>query len=171
MGFFDKMKSFVGVEDEYYEDEYAEDYDGDYGREGNKEATGYEKKTETPYTAPSYTAPAYSPSTSQARRSDNIVSMGSGSARGRINIHEAIEYDDGAKVIKSIAQDKTVVLNLELVEPDKKQRIFDFVNGGLFALDGKIEKVTKDIYILTPKGVQVDKKTKETVEKESPYQL
>lgn len=170
MGFFDKMKNVIGVEDDYYDDDYADDFDQDYGREEKEEAPTQESSAPT-YTS-NYSSPSYSGSTgTSSRRMSNVVSMTGASAKSRINIHEAIEYDDGAKVIQSIAQDKTVVLNLELVEPDKKQRIFDFVNGGLFALDGKIEKVTKDIYILTPKGVQVDKKTKETVEKDSPYQL
>lgn len=170
MGFFDKMKNVIGVEDDYYDDDYTDDFDHDYGREEKDDL-----ETQEPASAPSYSstysATSYTSGTSTSRRTPNVVSMAGANAKNRINILEAIEYDDGAKVIQSIAQDKTVVLNLELVEPDKKQRIFDFVNGGLFALDGKIEKVTKDIYILTPKGVQVDKKTKETVEKDSPYQL
>ena len=171
MGFFDKRKNVIGVEDDYYDDDYTDDFDHDYGREEKDDL-----ETQEPASAPSYSstysASSYTSGTStSSRRTPNVVSMAGANAKNRINIHEAIEYDDGAKVIQSIAQDKTVVLNLELVEPDKKQRIFDFVNGGLFALDGKIEKVTKDIYILTPKGVQVDKKTKETVEKDSPYQL
>lgn len=170
MGFFDKVKNVIGVEDDYYDDDYTDDFDHDYGREEKDDL-----ETQEPASAPSYSstysASSYTSGTSTSRRTPNVVSMAGANAKNRINIHEAIEYDDGAKVIQSIAQDKTVVLNLELVEPDKKQRIFDFVNGGLFALDGKIEKVTKDIYILTPKGVQVDKKTKETVEKDSPYQL
>ncbi|MDD7732155.1 MAG: cell division protein SepF [Firmicutes bacterium] len=170
MGFFDKMKNVIGVEDDYYDDDYTDDYSNDYGRDDKEEVEAQEPAAAPSYSS-TYSAASYSSGSTTSRRASNVVSMAATNPKSRINIHEAIEYDDGAKVIQSIAQDKTVVLNLELVEPDKKQRIFDFVNGGLFALDGKIEKVTKDIYILTPKGVQVDKKTKETVEKDSPYQL
>ena len=65
-----------------------------------------------------------------------------------ISIREPITFDDGTQVLDDVLKGKVVVLNLEMLEVDKKRQIFDFVSGGIYSLSGKIQKVTKDIFIL-----------------------
>ena len=90
----------------------------------------------------------------------------------RISIQEPIEYNDGQKVLDSISQARTVVLNLEMPEVAQKRQILDFVCGGVYALKGQIQKVTKDIYVIVPKGVDVDAAIRQSVEDNaSLYQL
>ena len=43
-----------------------------------------------------------------------------------------------------------------MVDSDLRRQIFDFVSGAVYALDGTVEKVTKGIFVISPKGVQVD---------------
>ena len=47
-------------------------------------------------------------------------------------------------------------LNTEKLDTDVKRQIFDFVNGAIYALDGSIQKVNKDIFILAPSNVEID---------------
>ena len=48
------------------------------------------------------------------------------------------------------------MLNFEQLDLDVKRQIFDFVSGALYALDGNIQKVNKDIFILAPENVAID---------------
>lgn len=173
MGFFDKMKNMMGVEDDYYDD-YSSDYDS---QEGSQEVDYSASSYQPSPASGSYSSNNYSGSyDNSADSSDsNVVRMPSlgSSGKVRISIQEPLQYEDGPQVIDAISQSHTVVLNLEMLEVDKKRQIFDFVSGGVYALHGDIEKVTKDIYVIVPKGVSVDSKLAETVAKGtgSLYQL
>ena len=76
--------------------------------------------------------------------------------RVKINIHEPICFDDAPKVIDVILKNEVAVLNIEMLEKDVKQRIFDFVSGAVYALKGNMKKVTKGIFVITPNGVEID---------------
>lgn len=162
MGLFDKMKNFVGIEDQYDEDDYGDDYSYDDTAYSNY---SYEEP------APSQTTKTPSYSSSVTSVIDMPTSTTSTSSKMRVSIQEPLSYDDGPKVIDGIAQARTVVLNLEMLEPENKRQIFDFVNGGVYALHGNIQKVTKDIYVIVPKGIDVDAAVRETSGESSLYQL
>lgn len=103
-----------------------------------------------------------------SRRGDNIVSMTennySSRSSMRISIQEPLDYEkDAPSVIDDILDKKVVVLNLEMVDADMRQRIFDFVSGAVYALDGTVERVTKGIFVISPKGVQVDSSVTEQI--------
>ena len=169
MGIFDKFKSAIGVGDNY-EDDYGDDgYENDYQPNYDMTQDTVQDDSSSGSYGTGYGAQSSYQSTSAA---SNIVNMTSQASRTKISIQEPLEYEDGAPVIDRISESKTVILNLQMLEPDKKRQIFDFVSGGVYALDGQIQKVTKDIYVLTPKGIQVDnKKAKESLDSGNLYQL
>lgn len=49
----------------------------------------------------------------------------------------------------------TVVLNTELLDYATSLRMFDFLNGVTYSVDGDIKQVTKTTFILTPDNVAV----------------
>ena len=119
------------------------------------------------YDSKDYNNDSFSTSTSSnnyqrsSKRGDNIVSMTENNFTNkssmRISIQEPLDYETEApSVINDILDKKVVVLNLEMVDADMRQRIFDFVSGAVYALDGTVERVTKGIFVISPKGVQVD---------------
>ena len=106
--------------------------------------------------------------TRSSKRGDNIVSMTENNFAGkssmRISIHEPLDYEtDAPSVINDILDKKVVVLNLEMVDADMRQRIFDFVSGAVYALDGTVERVTKGIFVISPRGVEVDSAVTEQI--------
>ena len=139
--------------------------------------SGYSSSTNTNSSySPSvdYDSQSYSSSNKQStyqrpsRRGDNIVSMTesnySSRSSMRISIQEPLDYEkDAPSVIDDILDKKVVVLNLEMVDADMRQRIFDFVSGAVYALDGTVERVTKGIFVISPKGVQVDSSVTEQI--------
>lgn len=73
-----------------------------------------------------------------------------------ISVHEPLNYDESPSIVDDLKAHKAVVLNFEQLDLDVKREIFDFVNGALYAIEGKIQKVNKDIFILAPPSVEID---------------
>lgn len=185
MAFWDKVKDFIGIEDDYVEeDEYGYEYD-DYDNddtekvefseniEKEEDNTYQTKVEEKPYrSTESRTNTADSRQSQRPSSTDsrNVRSYGSGNNM-IVSIKEPLTFEDSKTVIDDIKDKKTVVLNLEMLEMDKKTQIFYFVSGGVYALNGSIQNVTKDIYVLVPEGVEVDGKIKETISDKSLYQI
>lgn len=175
---FDKFKEFIGIDDEY--DDYDDDYEQeeldeekksstyipsstyDYNLDGNSSS---DNSSESVYSSFSGN---YSNNNKErkTRGGSNIVSMNdnntssfgqSSSNKFRIAIQEPLSYDeDGPKIVDDILDKKVVVLNLEMLEVDVKRQILDFVSGAVYALNGKVEKVSKGIFVICPKGIDID---------------
>lgn len=140
-----KLKSTFGFgEDEEYE-EY-EEFNQEYNDEDEEieEMVVEDKKN--------YSPELKAPKTHRTRkRVDNI-------ANGDmiITVHEPLSYEESPRIVDDLRDNKAVVLNFEQLDKETKQRIFDFVSGALYAIDGKIQKVNKDIFILAPIVIEID---------------
>ncbi len=167
--FLNKFKNLIGFGedfDEEYDDDYYNDdyYDNNHYEETHKETS--ETKSE-PKKEESY-------NTYDRFKKNNVVNIkdsGVTADRVKIVIHEPIMFDDAPLVLNDILGKNVVVLNLEMLEMDNKRQIFDFVSGGIYAINGKIQKVTKDIFIIAPKGVEIDGKIKDQIQSKGFYQL
>lgn len=179
MSFWDKVKDFVGIEDEYYEDDmynndledennYTDDDQEDYSDEYNDQ-TVYKTNREVEPVASS----SRNTSRTQYSASKPLETKKTYGTRSdmQVTIKEPLTYEDGKAVLDDVIAGKTVVLNLEMLEMDKKTQIFYFVSGGLYSLRGSISNVTKDIYVLVPEGVEVDGKLSKTMSDKTLYQI
>lgn len=86
-------------------------------------------------------------------------------AQMKITIHEPISYDESPLIVDDLRLRKAVILNFEQLNKETKRQIFDFVNGALYALDGKIQKVNRDIFILAPSNIEIEGLREELQEK------
>lgn len=171
MGFWDKVKDFVGIEDDYYEeDEFHNDYQDEknidnieYNISENEEV----KEDSTIRFNKQDNSDAKASKVSNFSRSYENKSYSSNNMD--VTIKEPLTYEDGKSVLDDIISGKTVVLNLEKLEMDKKTQIFYFVSGGLYSLKGSLSNVTKDIYVLVPEGVKVDGKLSKSIADKSFY--
>lgn len=64
-------------------------------------------------------------------------------------------YKDAEKIADHIKSGRPVVMNIEKTEQDTAERIVDFVQGVVYALDGRIEKVSDSIYLCAPHNMSV----------------
>lgn len=181
MGLWDKVKDFVGIEDNYYEeDEYYEDIDidEDYFEE-NENDSSLEIKEDKPtrsYQAQQYRSEVSKPASYERKTSSSSNESRPSRSYGlsnsmQVTIREPLKYEDATKLIDDILEGKTVVLNLEMLEMDVKTQIYHFISGSLYAVDGTLSKVTKDIFVLGPKGIDVSGNITEAVKDKSLYQL
>jgi cell division inhibitor SepF len=66
------------------------------------------------------------------------------------------------QVIQTLRERKSVVLNLNVMEPEEAQRAVDFVAGGTYAIDGHQERIGESIFLFTPNSVKVSTLTGNT---------
>ena len=50
---------------------------------------------------------------------------------------------------------KAVVLNMEGINTEIAQRIIDFTSGSTYSLNGKLQKISNYIFIITPESVNL----------------
>ena len=135
MGFMDKVKYFLGFGDDDYDEEYDyEDEDKAVEEEPQKEASIFSRKKEK----------------------ENVVPIQRKTSSMIITVQEPLGYDEAPLIIDDLRQGKAVVVNFEQLEASVKRQIFDFINGGIYAIDGSIQKVTRDIFVLAPKNIAID---------------
>lgn len=74
----------------------------------------------------------------------------------KIIVHEPLSYEEAPDIVEDLKSRKVVVINFEQLDTGLKRQLFDFLNGALYAIEGKIQKVTKDIFVLAPNSVEID---------------
>lgn len=151
-------------------------YESEYSGSSSSDSYNYSSD----YLDNSYSSNDYEPTSNRyqrpSKRGDRIGSMTENNFTSRsslrISIQEPLDYEqDAPSVINDIINKKVVVLNLEMVDADMRRRIFDFVSGAVYALDGTVEKVTKGIFVITPNGVEIDNTVTEQISEGNYNQL
>ncbi|QEK11979.1 cell division protein SepF [Crassaminicella thermophila] len=73
----------------------------------------------------------------------------------KVVVYEPTEFEESPSIVDNLKNRKPVVINLEKLDPELAKKIFNFVNGAVYALDGNIQKVSKGIFILAPNNVDI----------------
>lgn len=72
-----------------------------------------------------------------------------------VKVVRAQEFEEVRAMIDLLKENKIVVINLEGLNVDVAQRIIDCISGSSYALDGKLEGVNDNIFILAPRDVEI----------------
>ena len=70
-------------------------------------------------------------------------------------------YEDEQEICDQIKTKRPVVVNLEKVEYPIAQRIMDFLSGTCYSLEGSIQRVANNIFIIAPENVDISGDFKE----------
>ncbi|MCP5027070.1 MAG: cell division protein SepF [Actinomycetia bacterium] len=89
--------------------------------------------------------PASGPSTVRPRRADG----------GRPQVVNPDSFADAKEVADRFAAGTPVIINLQSADNDLIRRLIDFSSGVCYSLGGQMEKIAKDVFMLTPVDVQV----------------
>ena len=106
--------------------------------------------------------PATDYSTQVTRTHETNVVKGPGYKGHEVRIIEPRSFGDTTQIVKQLLDQKTVVLNLHLLDKEQSQRTIDFVCGAAFALGGSPQKVGDTVFVFTPNSVQLSVEAKET---------
>jgi len=67
------------------------------------------------------------------------------------------DYQDAEKIGNHLKAARPVVMNMEKTDADEAQRIVDFIQGVMYALDGRIDQVSENIYLCAPNNMSVSR--------------
>ncbi|MFD1705811.1 cell division protein SepF [Siminovitchia sediminis] len=128
MGIKSKFKNFFLLEDEY-----------DYEEEKNEMEP--QPKKEQAHPVPS--------------RKQNVVSLQSVQQSSKVMLVEPRVYAEAQEVADHLVNRRAVVVNLQRIHHDQAIRIVDFLSGTVYAIEGDIQKIGRDIFLCTPDNVEV----------------
>lgn len=158
---FNKFKDFVGLnepddfEDYYDEEEMETPTDSTQNIPPAPERSPRPRPRERNYFTPD-PQPTASPKS-------NVIGMpGANNGPNEIVVIEPQSFEKMPEVIQALRERKTVLLNLNMMEPDDAQRAVDFVAGGTYAIDGNQERVGESIFLFTPNCVTVTSRSHST---------
>lgn len=147
MRFFDKMKNFLPNN---YGDEAG--YEDDYSEEQDEEMVQNEVRPREVKQQPVYSArPSETGGVAIASRNSSI----------EMRVVSPTRFDEVDQISDLLLRNITVLLNLENTNKETTKRLIDFLSGVAYALNGEVQKVADNAYVVTPNNVAVSSETLE----------
>ena len=100
-------------------------------------------------------------------KSDNVKSSKSDSYKNKTILVEPRAFSEAQQIADYLKANNQVVVNFKRVTSDVSKRILDFLNGIVYAIDGKIEKLGPGIVLCAPKGFEIEGNISEEESKKS----
>ena len=147
------LKEFFGFEGEYEEEGY-EEYDPSQVVDGQTfiASSSNNQPELTKVTSPSN----HTTNRKQEMKLNNVIGMpGLANGNSEVVVIEPHSFEEMPQVILALRERKSVVLNLNVMNPEEAQRAVDFIAGGTYAMDGHQERVGESIFLFTPSSVKV----------------
>ena len=130
----DKVWGLFGMdsaEPEEYEDEDIYDYENAQEEEEDKKIFG-------------------------RKNNGKVVNMQQGQPNAiKMVISQPTTFEQSDEICSFLKERKSVIVNLEYVNKDVARRIVDFISGGVYALDGYIQKVSNSIFLVAPSNYEI----------------
>ena len=170
MGLMDKIKDIVGIElEDEDEEEVVEEKKERPAREAREVKDVRDIREERK--AAAERKPAAPRMETVARTEVTRQTMGGNkyTSQFKMVVIEPNGFEECPKLVDSLKAKKPVIINLENLETDIARKIFDFLSGATYALNGNVQKVTNNIFVFAPENVDVTYKdsTKQVAAPES----
>ncbi|BAQ66707.1 cell division protein SepF [Geminocystis sp. NIES-3709] len=171
--FLGKLKDIIGggqQDYQYYEDEIETMATQDLSQEQKTVDSVAESPSETPVESSNssrrrreksplkmeMSSSSYMDNSMSSVLPNNVIGMpGVSNAVNEVVVIEPHCFEEIPQVIQTLREQRCVVLNLNVMEPDEAQRAVDFVAGGTYAIDGNQERIGESIFLFTPRNVKV----------------
>lgn len=162
MSFWDDIKKFTQpYADDEYEEEYEDDLSDSFEEEAEPEvrpnrrrrpAFGFSTKVDA---EAEDTASDYEESTesSSDRFSGQVINI---SGNPKLALHHITVFKDSSVPADDLRKRKAVIVNMENVDKATARRIVDFLSGCIYAIGGKVKKVSQATYLFSPSNVEVE---------------
>ena len=90
------------------------------------------------------------------REKEKVVSMPQAQTNAiKMVISQPTTFEQSDEICSFLKEKKSVIVNLEYVNKDVARRIVDFISGGVYALDGYIQKVSNSIFLVAPSNYEI----------------
>jgi len=137
-GIMDWVKSTIGIVEEDAE-------------EAVQEHPSFEEvpKVHTSSTPPRRRSSFEESSYSSSPRRSKVVNINT-TAQLKVVVVQPLSYNDSSEIADHLKSKKPVVVNLEKLDKATASRVFDFLSGTVYALDGNMQKVSNGILLVVP---------------------
>ena len=88
------------------------------------------------------------------RKNNKVVNMPQ-TQQVKMVICQPTTFEQSENICSLLKEKKSIIVNLEYVNKDIARRIVDFISGGVFALDGHIQKISNSIFLIAPFNYEI----------------
>ncbi len=88
------------------------------------------------------------------RKNSKVVNMPQGN-QVKMVISQPTTFDQSEEICQYLKERKSCIVNLEYVNKDVARRVVDFISGGVYALDGHIQKISNSIFLIAPANYDI----------------
>lgn len=147
MGIADKFKQVIGIEE--IEDDDDMITEEEVAEVKAKITTSEPRRSYTPEPQPERkpVAPAAKP----AEKRFSVTNSGA----FKLVLIEPKAFEECTKLVDSLKGRRPIIINLERLETETARKIFDFMSGATYALNGSVQKVANNIFIFAPENVDI----------------
>ena len=65
-------------------------------------------------------------------------------------------HDEIHEIVNNLKERKPVIINLDKMDTALAQRILDFVHGAVYALNGDLKRVARNIFVVVPSNIDIE---------------
>ncbi len=150
MSFLDKFLNVMRLnpddDDDFYNDDYEEEEELPVKQKSSPKPKK-ERSFEDDYKEkPAKSAAKVTPIRPSKRQTANGM---------EVCVIKPVTMEDAREITDTLLNNCTVILNVEGLDVQISQRIIDFTAGATYAIDGKLQKVSNYILVLTPASVDI----------------
>ncbi len=99
----------------------------------------------------------------RSRRRENAL-VGGGDAQPmpqnlasmKMIVYHPVCYDDAQNIVDNLKNRRPVIVNMEELDGNCAQRVLDFLLGAIYAVNGTINKISRGIFLVAPRDVDVE---------------
>ena len=88
-------------------------------------------------------------------RKGKVVPLNAQGQQVKMVISQPTTFEQSEEICSLLKEKKSVIVNLEYVNKDVARRIVDFISGGVYALDGHIQKISNSIFLIAPMNYEI----------------
>ncbi|HEX2038744.1 MAG TPA: cell division protein SepF [Acidimicrobiales bacterium] len=78
----------------------------------------------------------------------------------KVHVLAPTQFQDAQEIGDRLKANQPVIVNLQGADRDLSRRMVDFCSGATYALGGAMDKVARDVFLLTPSNVEVSPEEK-----------
>ena len=72
-----------------------------------------------------------------------------------INVYTPQNQEEIEKIIYNLQKNEASIINLKGYEKLSLTRVLEFLNGAVFALNASINRLTQDLYLISPQNIKI----------------
>lgn len=139
--FIDKIMDIMNLND--YDDNQEQEYDN------------YENDTLDTMDNFNYERPQFKSYSGGKESMNSKVVNFQANVQMEVIVIQPSTYDEAQDICDHIKSKRPVIINLEKMERNIAQRIMDFISGSCYTLNGNLQRVTNNIFIIAPENVDI----------------